>query len=224
MKEGGGPYGKKKALYKDSHWSYNAGMNKNIDKKTMKKNEIIRKSIHVIFEKGYNGTGVKDLTDAAGIPKGSLYNYFENKEDYLKEALYLYYNEMSAKQFNILANKSLAPLDRIKNFYATMIEDFEDECNCRFGCFVGNITQEMGGVSKVIRGVTNEIHTEIVQKMKINLAEAVEKGDLPQDKDVDALAEFMVSSWQGALLRIKASHDKKIVDNFYKILVEVLLK
>jgi len=215
---------KKKDLYKGDDWSYNAGMNKNVDKKTTKKNEIIRKSIHVMFEKGYNGTGVKDLTDAAGIPKGSLYNYFESKEDYLKEALYLYYNEMSAKQFNILADKNLGPLDRIKNFYATMIEDFEDECNCRFGCFVGNITQEMGGVSEVIQGVTNEIHSEIVEKIKSCLTEAVEKGELSKDKDVDALAEFIVSSWQGALLRIKASHNKKIVDNFYKILVEVLLK
>jgi TetR/AcrR family transcriptional regulator, transcriptional repressor for nem operon len=87
--------------------SYNNLMNNKIDKKTMKKNEIIRKSIHVIFEKGYNGTGVKDLTDAAGIPKGSLYNYFENKEDYLKEALNLYYNEMSQKQFSILSDKNL---------------------------------------------------------------------------------------------------------------------
>lgn len=204
--------------------SYNNLMNNKIDKKTMKKNEIIRKSIHVIFEKGYNGTGVKDLTDAAGIPKGSLYNYFENKEDYLKEALNLYYNEMSQKQFSILSDKNLEPLDRIKNFYSTMIEDFEDESNCKFGCFVGNITQEMSGVNKVIQKVTNEIHNEIVQIIKGCLVEAVEKGDLPKDKNTSDLAEFMVSSWQGALLRTKASNNTKIVENFYKILVEVLLK
>lgn len=204
--------------------SYNNLMNNKIDKKTMKKKEIIRKSIHVIFEKGYNGTGVKDLTDAAGIPKGSLYNYFENKEDYLKEALNLYYNEMSQKQFSILSNKNLEPLDRIKKFYSIMIEEFEDEFNCKFGCFVGNITQEMSGVNKVIQKVTNEIHNEIVQIIKGCLVEAVEKGDLPKNKNTSDLAEFMVSSWQGALLRTKASNDKKIVENFYKILVEVLLK
>jgi TetR/AcrR family transcriptional regulator, transcriptional repressor for nem operon len=204
--------------------SYNNLMNNKIDKKTMKKNEIIRKSIHVIFEKGYNGTGVKDLTDAAGIPKGSLYNYFENKEDYLKEALNLYYNEMSQKQFSILSDKNLEPLDRIKKFYSIMIEEFEEEFNCKFGCFVGNITQEMSGVNKVIQKVTNEIHNEIVQIIKGCLVEAVEKGDLPKDKNTGDLAEFMVSSWQGALLRTKASNNKKIVENFYKILVEVLLK
>lgn len=196
----------------------------NMDKKTMKKQEIIKKSIHVMFENGYNGTGVKDLADAAGIPKGSLYNYFENKEDYAKEAMYFYYKEMSKVQFDVLADKNLKPLDRIKNFYAVMIKDFEDESNCNLGCFVGNLTQEMGGVSELLREVAGEIHNDIVQKIKSCLVEAVEKGDLAEGKNIDALAEFIFSSWHGALLRIKASQNKETLDNFYKILVEVLLK
>lgn len=195
-----------------------------MDKKTIKKQEIIKKSIHVMFKNGYNGTGVKDLADAAGIPKGSLYNYFENKEDYAKEALYFYYNEMSKVQFDVLADKNLKPLDRIKNFYGTMIKDFEDESNCKLGCFVGNLTQEMGGVSELLREVTDEIHSDIVRKIKSCLEEAVEKGDLVKGKNIDLFAEFIVSSWQGTLLRIKASKNKEILDTFYKVLVEVLLK
>lgn len=195
-----------------------------MDKKTIKKQEIIKKSIHVMFKNGYNGTGVKDLADAAGIPKGSLYNYFGNKEDYAKEALYFYYNEMSKVQFDILADKNLKPLDRIKNFYGAMIKDFEDESNCKLGCFVGNLTQEMGGVSELLREVTDEIHSDIVQKIKSCLVEAVEKGDLVKGKNIDLFAEFIVSSWQGTLLRIKASKNKEILDTFYKVLVEVLLK
>lgn len=194
-----------------------------MNKKKLKKQEIIEKSIHVMFEKGYNGTGVKDLTDAAGIPKGSLYNYFKSKEDYAKEALYFYYNEMSKEIFNILADKDLKPLDRIKNFYGTMIEDFEDESNCNLGCFVGNLTQEMGGVSELLAEVTNKIHDEIAQKIKSCLEEAVEKEDLAKEKNADILSQFIVSSWQGSLLRIKASKTKDSLDNFYKVLVEVLL-
>lgn len=196
-----------------------------MDKKTIKKNEIIRKSLHVMLEKGYNGTGVKDLADAAGIPKGSLYNYFENKEDYAKEALYFYYDEMNEEFFNILVDKNLKPLDRIKNFYLAMIEEF-DESNCKLGCFIGNLTQEMGGVSKVIQAATDVIHSEIVRKIKNCLVEALEKGELQNDKErhIDDLSEFIVSSWQGTLLRIKAKNSKKLADDFYKILVEVLLK
>lgn len=195
-----------------------------MDKKTIKKQEIIRKSIHVMFENGYNGTGVKDLTDAAGIPKGSLYNYFTSKEDYTKEAIYLYYNEMSKEQFDHLVDENLAPLDRIKQFYSTMIKDFRDDSNCKLGCFVGNLTQEMGGVSDILREATNNIHSDIVRKIKHCLLEAVANGDMAKDKNIDILAEFIVSSWQGSLLRIKATNNKEILDDFYIILTEILLK
>ncbi|MBX9396731.1 TetR/AcrR family transcriptional regulator [Streptomyces sp. TRM72054] len=30
--------------------------------------------------RGYAATGVKDITDAAGAPKGSFYNHFKSKE------------------------------------------------------------------------------------------------------------------------------------------------
>lgn len=201
-------------------WSYNLIM----DKKTLKKQEIIQKSIHVMFENGYNGTGVKDLTDAAGIPKGSLYNYFANKEDYAKEALFYYYQVMSKPQFDCLVDEKQLPLERIKCFYTTMIKDFNDPSNCKLGCFVGNLTQEMGGVSETLREVTNGIHSEIVQKIRACLVEADANGDMIAGKDLDVLAEFIVSSWQGSLLRIKASNNKKIVDDFYTVLTEVLLR
>lgn len=195
-----------------------------MDKKTRKKQEIIRASLHVMLEKGYNGTSIKDLTAAAGIPKGSLYNYFENKEHYAKEALYFYYNEMNKENFDILEDNTLDPLDRIKSFYRAMIIYYKDESQCKLGCFIGNLTLEMGGVNEAIREVTNEIHDRIVESIRKALEEAIKKGQLSKTKNIDILADFIASSWQGVLLRIKASNNKDMLDNFYKVLVEVLLK
>lgn len=206
------------------HWSYYMNMNIKNDKKTMKKHEIIKKSLHVMFKNGYNGTGVKDLTDAAGIPKGSLYNYFENKEDYLKEALYYYYYIISKDQFDFLTNKDLEPLERIKKFYLTMIKQFENEENCKQGCFIGNITQEIGGTNKTIQKITQEIHGEIVEMIRKNLIEAVEKKEILINTDSSIISEFIVSSWQGALLRTKVSCNNKILDNFYEVLINIILK
>jgi TetR/AcrR family transcriptional regulator, transcriptional repressor for nem operon len=36
---------------------------------------------------GFNGTGVKEITDRAGVPKGSFYAYFPGKEEFAAEAL-----------------------------------------------------------------------------------------------------------------------------------------
>ena len=58
----------------------------------------------------------------------------------------------------------------------------------------------------------------------MNLEEAIKDGNLSEVKDTEALAEFLFSSWQGILVRLKASRDRKTLDYFYKLIDEVLLK
>ncbi|MGL4687505.1 MAG: TetR/AcrR family transcriptional regulator [Fusobacteriaceae bacterium] len=188
-----------------------------MDKKTMKKNEIIKSSINIMHAKGYNGVGVKELTDAAGIPKGSFYNYFESKEDYGKEALYYYYSVINKDKFNILLDKDIDPLDRIRLFYGNMIDKISQDKSPKFGCFIGNLTQEISCGSSVIQEATKKIHQEIVMKIENCLKE----GNMKNFKE---LGGFIASSWQGALLKTKAYNNCKPIENFYKILVEVLLK
>ena len=36
----------------------------------------------MFIDQGYHGTGIQEVVDMAGIPKGSFYNYFKSKEDF----------------------------------------------------------------------------------------------------------------------------------------------
>lgn len=190
----------------------------------MKKKEILKASISIMREKGYHGTSIKDLADAAGIPKGSIYNYFENKEDYAKEALYFYYYELNGLKFDIFDDTEIKPLDRIKGFYKARIEDYKHEQKYKLGCFVGNLTQEMSGVNEDINKVTESIHRDNALKIKICLQAAIDDGDFRNDRDIEGLSNYIVCSWQGSLLRSKAENQHYNLDNFYRILVEILLK
>ena len=57
-----------------------------MDKRKIKINNIIADSIHLLYEKGYNGVGIQEIVESANIPKGSFYAYFK-KEDYLLKSL-----------------------------------------------------------------------------------------------------------------------------------------
>ena len=194
-----------------------------MDKKAIKKREIIEKSIGVVFEKGYNASGVKDLADAAGIPKGSIYNYFENKEDYLKEALIYYYEVSNKKQFEFLNDKTLMPLDRIRYFFKYMIDSFEED-DLKKGCLLGKITQEVSGSNESIREITEKIQNDIINAITLNIEEAKQKKQFDSMFESKDLAEFMYNSWQGTLIRIKSTRQRETLDNFYRLLNGVLLK
>ena len=44
--------------------------------------ELLELGVRLLSENGYNGTGLKQILDEAGVPKGSFYNYFPSKEAY----------------------------------------------------------------------------------------------------------------------------------------------
>lgn len=43
--------------------------------------EILKIAVEVVWRKGFSGTKLSDIAEAAGIVKGSLYHYFDSKEE-----------------------------------------------------------------------------------------------------------------------------------------------
>jgi TetR/AcrR family transcriptional repressor of nem operon len=52
--------------------------------------DVVAAAMKQFHRHGYQGGGVKDITNAAGLPKGSFYNYFASKEEMALEALMRY--------------------------------------------------------------------------------------------------------------------------------------
>ena len=51
------------------------------------KERILDAAIKLFLARGFHGTSVKELTDAAGVAKGTLYWYFKSKNQLLEEIL-----------------------------------------------------------------------------------------------------------------------------------------
>jgi len=185
-----------------------------------RRNEIIEKTVMIIHEKGFNGTGVKEITELAGIPKGSFYNYFESKEDYFtKVVTYQLYRILDVSK-NTLQNTELDPASRILMFYKINIDNFE-RIGFRLGCLIGNLTEEMGDISIKLASTTEEAHQQISKILLANLDDIAKPCVFEHIKN-NVLADFIVNSWQGALLRMKSAKSKKPLANFYQMIETML--
>ena len=49
--------------------------------------EIIRAALEVFAQKGFSAARMEDIARQAGVSGGTIYRYFENKEDVLKAAV-----------------------------------------------------------------------------------------------------------------------------------------
>src|SRR4051812_9092826 len=52
-----------------------------------KRQDIILEAARVLGAKGYNGTTLSDIAQAAGVQTGSLYYYFSSRDDLIEEVL-----------------------------------------------------------------------------------------------------------------------------------------
>ena len=46
------------------------------------KSSLLEHGVQLMLGRGYHSTGIHDLLVTAGVPKGSFYHHFKNKEDF----------------------------------------------------------------------------------------------------------------------------------------------
>lgn len=173
---------------------------------------------------GYNGTGVQQIADASGIPKGSFYNYFDSKEDFAIEALKYYVTESCSQAKVIFGDTTLTPLERLRKTFDMKIDEYCHKWNFSLGDFLGNLSQEMGDINDKISKALNEQFYCMKEPLSAVLLEAQNKGEISAKHDIEKLAEFMINSWNGTLIRMKTSRSKETFENFMDLLFNFLLK
>src|ERR1700685_476629 len=97
--------------------------------------QIVDAGLKVLIDKGFNGAGVQDITDAASVPKGSFYNHFESKEALGAEIVDRYGRNNPRR--TALSDTSLPPLPRLRAHFERLNESFASERHRR-GCLLGN--------------------------------------------------------------------------------------
>ena len=126
-----------------------------------KKELIVSSAKKVILEKGYKNISVEDITNEAGIAKGSFYTYFKSKNlviDYILE-------EVIAKrknEFKLDKRKSLE--NTIKSLVRTRIK-LDDE-KLKENLVLVNLFRNVASLDEKILMLLKELEKVIIERME----------------------------------------------------------
>ena len=175
------------------------------------------------LQKGYNNSGIESILQEVGVPKGSFYHYFESKEDFGLQVLDQFASCVAEHMDRTLGDVSVTPLARLRKDCEALFEKLQSD-QCRKGCLVGNLSQELADQNEVFRVRLEEILEGWVGRYARCLEEAQELGEVAADLDVHELAEFWLNSWQGALLRAKTMRSAAPLRTFLVVMFGNLLQ
>jgi AcrR family transcriptional regulator len=60
-----------------------------------RRRQILETAFEIFSKKGYNATKVSDIAERAGVSQGTIYWYFDSKEDLLTQSLLSFFDQMS---------------------------------------------------------------------------------------------------------------------------------
>lgn len=182
-------------------------------KRIHSKEEIVQAGLEVILIKGYNGTGIEAILKQANVPKGSFYNFFASKEEFGLAVIDYFLADMGALLQPIMMDASLPPLTRIRRSFEALLTRFEGN-SCYKGCLIANLGLEMADQCEAFRQRLEEALQRWADSFTMLLEEAQKEKALPSDLDPGMLAENMIASFEGAILRAKVKKSAEPVNNF----------
>lgn len=173
--------------------------------------------------KGYNHAGLQEVLKEAGVPKGSFYHFFSSKEEFGLAVVDSYNDDFAGFMDTHLGNRELAPLARLRGFFEGITARFETE-GCLGGCLIGNLGQELADQNEVFRKRMEQAFDNRRMKFTSCLTEAREQGELPDHLDPADLADFMLDSWEGALLRMKVTKSIEPLNRYIDYMFTTVIK
>jgi TetR/AcrR family transcriptional repressor of nem operon len=184
---------------------------------------ILGKGMEVMHRQGYNGTSVRDIVGAAGVPHGSFTNHFASKEAFALEVLDLYYARSCKMMRETLGNEALSPLGRIRAYIEAYRTLFRQH-GCQHGCLCGNFAAEASDQSEPLRKRMVEIFEDIRRHIVDCLKAAAKAGEVPRPMKYDEVASFIIGGLQGALLLGKSGRSLLPLEQFERILFAQVLR
>ncbi|MGE0354997.1 MAG: TetR family transcriptional regulator C-terminal domain-containing protein [Gemmatimonadales bacterium] len=180
------------------------------------RDRIVDAGLKVMFRKGFVGSTVRDVVAEAGVPQGSFTNHFRSKEEFAREVLDRYFVHTQGLVAEALTDTSLRPLERLRRYLDLITGRLAADGFTR-GCLIGDLSLEAAPVSDRLRERLAEIFAEWRGPFAACIAQAQEEGQIDGTFAPDELAEFLLASWEGAILRMKVERSAGPLERFKRI-------
>ena len=192
-----------------------------------KKNRIVSAAARIFAQRGYAGASIAEIAVQAGIGKGTVYEYFNSKED-LFFAVFEWYLQQTSNGLTVnisalggSATQRLAALnDAIMNLWDDIKDVFSLTTEFWAASSVSVRRQRFQEAFKNLYGEFRTIVSSLIQ-------DGVDRGEFRDDVDVQAVAAALVGTWDALFLQgwfDPQFNPQETAQKFFQVVLRGLIK
>ncbi len=163
------------------------------------KQRLLRAGERLFRTQGYAGTGLKQLSQAAEAPWGSLYHFFPNGKEQLGAEIVTYAGELYRAGLQVALERFGDPAEAIERIFfgeAAILE----KSDYRDGCPIASVTLDVASTNESLRVACANAFSGWLGTIALALSSAGAPAD-----DATALAGFVLSCLEGAIVLSRAT-------------------
>jgi TetR/AcrR family transcriptional regulator, transcriptional repressor for nem operon len=177
--------------------------------------DVLDRSMHKFWERGYRDTSVDDLVDATGVRPGSLYNAFRGgKRELFMGSLERYSKLVVPEKLGALERPG-ASLPEVRAYFDGLVSDLLSP-EGRMGCLMVNSTIELAAedseVSQVVRGHMARLERNVTRALR----NAKRRGEVPPHINPAAKATLLMATGMGLMVVGKTNPGKEVLETIVK--------
>ena len=168
---------------------------------TGKKYRIVEAATTVFAQKGYAGSSVADIADKAAIGKGTVYEYFNSKED-LFFAVFEWYMQRTGRQASVkisaLGGSASERLLALSDAIMGLWDEIRDVFTLTMEFWAASVSSQMRDRFKT---AFRKLYKEFRELIAALIQEGIERGEFRTDSRPETLAAALVGTWDALFLQ-----------------------
>jgi TetR/AcrR family transcriptional repressor of lmrAB and yxaGH operons len=180
------------------------------------RNAIVNAAATLFRRQGYAATGINQIADAAGAPKGSLYHYFPKGKDEIGEAAVRFAGARVARTLEQLSVEHSSTASLMKA-YGRLLVGWMAESGFSDGCPITTTLLETAPASPPITAAGREAFGS----WRDVLVRSLIRDGFPNG-DARRMATLAIASLEGALILARVEQNARPINEVFDALADVL--
>ena len=198
-------------------------MSPKIVDKEVKKAEILQAAMQVFAQKGVAKTKMMDIANAAGIGKGTIYEYFRSKENIFGSAFLNFFGRIEQEITEAL-EKTEDPIEKLQAFIKISAHIWLDT-DARFAGIIMDFWAEgIRNKDENILGIINleQIYTEYRRMIGNILNDGIRQGVF-RSVDTTSVSALIIATLDGIMLQWIINRELFDINHVGDVLLDSLL-
>jgi TetR/AcrR family transcriptional repressor of nem operon len=173
--------------------------------------QVVDKATELYWQKGFNGTSMRNLQEVIDMRPGSIYASFGSKEGLFREALNHYAN-MGIAGLMECVEKTTSPMHALQLFMQQLVVGSKKKapsCMCMLAKTVGELTDDNAD----LLAETKRLLAKIEGEFATLLIKAQEIGEIDKTKDVIKLARHIQVQTLGLRTYARTCDDSALLES-----------